>query len=746
MNYQEAKAHGLTEEEYERIVKFLEREPNTVELGILGALWSEHCSYKSSRRVLKKFPTQAEWVVQGPGENAGVVKIDEKVWVAFKIESHNHPSFIEPFNGAATGVGGIIRDVLSMGARPIALMDSLRFGSLEESLSRTIVRGVVKGISSYGNSIGVPTVGGETFFEECYKTNPLVNAFCLGIMPAGRIFRARATEEGQLLFLIGSSTGRDGVHGAVMASGEFAEDVEEKRPNVQVGDPYFGKKLVEAVLEAVERGLVVGMQDLGAAGLAGSASEIAAKSGLGVELYLERVPLREEGMTPYEILLSESQERMLLVVEEENLKELKEIAEFYHLVGEVVGRTTQTGRLVARYKEEVVADLPVSLIVDEAPVYNRPSREPEYLQKLNSLKEEDLPPVDMKEALLKILESPNVCSKEWIYTQYDYEVGTNTVLKPGADASVLRIKWSQKPSVSSEKGIAISCEGNGRMVFLDPYEGGKYVVAEACRNVACTGAKPLAITDCLNFGNPERPEIMWQLERAVEGMAQACEKLSVPVVSGNVSLYNETVEGQEARNVYPTPVVVCVGVLEQVEGHVGSHFISGGDILLIGDLARKSVPGGSEFLKVVHNRVEGPIPRVDLEKEKILIDLLIELVQKGLIKSAHDVSVGGLLVTVLESCFPLNLGAELEIYSDEREDLFLFSEMPTRVVVSTDPEKTDTVKDLVEEKGLEWMYIGQVIQHPEIKLSYNGSKLFEEKLSTFKEVWQRSLEKNLGSL
>ncbi|WP_457600800.1 phosphoribosylformylglycinamidine synthase subunit PurL [Hydrogenivirga sp.] len=736
-------SHGLTEDEYRKIVAYLGREPNNVELGVLGALWSEHCSYKSSRPVLRKFPTQAEWVIQGPGENAGVVEIDEKVWVAFKVESHNHPSFIEPFNGAATGVGGIIRDVLSMGARPIALADSLRFGELTDQRTKFLLRGVVKGISSYGNSIGVPTVAGETFFESSYRTNPLVNAFCLGIIPAGRMFRARATRVGQYLFLIGSSTGRDGIHGAVMASGEFGEDTEEKRPNVQVGDPYFGKKLIEAVLEAVERELLVGMQDLGAAGLAGSASELASKSDMGVDLFLDRVPLREEGMSPYEILLSESQERMLLVTEEKSLEELESIAKRYHLNYAVVGVTTDTRRFRAFFGDDLVADVPVSLIVDESPVYNRPVKEPSYISELREFDQNLLPEVDIKQAVLQLLSSPNLCSKAWVYTQYDYQVGTNTLIKPGGDAALLRLKWVEKPELRSDRAVALSAEGNGRLVFLDPYEGGKSVVAEACRNVACTGARPLAITDCLNFGNPERPEIMWQFVRAVEGMSEACKTLNVPVVGGNVSLYNETVERDEVRNVYPTPVVVCVGVLDNAERFVDMSYPSKGDLFLIGDLTRSSELGGSEYLKVVHGLVKGTVPKVDLAKERVLIDTLVELVRNDMIESAHDVSSGGLLINVLESLFVSRVGAELELYSDERPDLFLFSEMPTRVVVCVDPSNSDVLKDMVEEKGLDWMYIGKVTSERVLKVSYNGDLLFEEGVDTFKEVWEKSLEEAL---
>ena len=735
--------HGLSKEEYERIVKRLGRKPNHLELGVLGALWSEHCSYKSSKRLLKLFPTQGEHVIQGPGENAGVVKLDDQVWLAFKIESHNHPSFIEPFNGSATGVGGIIRDILSMGARPIALMDSLRFGFPLDAKTRYIVKGVVKGISHYGNSIGVPTVGGETFFEECYKTNPLVNAFCLGIIPAGRMLRARGTKPGQLLFLIGSSTGRDGIHGAVMASGEFGEDTESKRPNVQVGDPYFGKKLIEAIMRIVEEGLIVGMQDLGAAGLAGASSELASKSKMGVELYLEKVPLREQGMTPYEILLSESQERMLLVVEEEKVERLRKLAKEFHLEGEVVGRLTEDGIFRAYFNGELVAELPVSLITEEAPIYQRPSREPDYIKDLRAFNEDELKEADLRDALYKLLSSPNVCSKEWIYSQYDYQVGTNTVLVPGADSAILRVKWVVYPELKSEKLIALSCEGNGRMVFLNPYEGGKYIIAEVLRNLACVGAKPLGITDCLNFGNPERPEIMWQLEKAVSGMADACKYFGVPVVSGNVSLYNETVESKEIRNVYPTPIVVAVGYIE------GKTFVShrfekaGSLIFLIGDLRRKLSLGGSEYLKVVHGLVAGDVPAVDLRKEKALQEVLIKLIEEHVVLSAHDVSTGGLLIALLECAFGTGLGLELNIYTEERLDRFFFSESPTRVIVSVEKGKEELLKNAVEEAGLEWMLLGKVKEEPELSIKIYEELILREKVEDLERVWREYLTNTL---
>ncbi len=730
--------HGLTEDEYKLIREKLGREPTDVEAGLIGALWSEHCSYKSSRKHLRKFPTSAPWVVQGPGENAGVIEIDERVWVAFKIESHNHPSYIEPFHGAATGVGGIIRDILSMGARPVALMDSLRFGELQSPEVKSLLRGVVSGIGSYGNSIGVPTVGGETVFEGPYVTNPLVNAFCIGVMPAGRIIRARATKPGQVLFLMGSTTGRDGVHGAVMASFEFGEDSEDKRPSVQIGDPFFGKKLIEAVLEAVERGVVVGMQDLGAAGLGGSVTELAGKSGLGAEIDLSLVPLRQD-LTPYEILLSESQERMILVADKTEVPVLREIAEKYHLPWAVVGEVTDTKRLVVRYGEEIVADIPVSLITDSSPEYDREVREPLYYRQVNQTDQAKVPPTDLREALYRLLSSPNIASKRWIYSQYDFQVGTNTVVVPGGDAAVLRLKWVEKPELSTASGIALSCEGNGRMVFLDPYEGTRYVVAEACRNVACVGGKPLALTNCLNFGNPERPEIMWQFVRAVEGMASACEELGVPVVSGNVSLYNETVTEEEQRNVYPTPVVVCVGRLEEANRYTDIKFNDTDEILLIGDVFRSMEVGGSEFLKVVHGEVKGPVPKIDFQKERKLIDLMVRLSRENLINSAHDISMGGLIVCVLESLFGTEFGAELDIYCEERADFFLFSEVPTRIVISVPHSNLDEVKDIIEESGVEWMYLGKVTSDRNLTVRFNGEEVLRERITNLEEVWKRSL-------
>ena len=730
---------GLKEEEYKTIVEKLQREPRDTELGVLGALWSEHCSYKSSKVHLKKLPTKALWVIQGPGENAGVVELDHEVWLAFKIESHNHPSYIEPFHGAATGVGGIIRDILSMGARPIALADSLRFGL---PIDKRIVKGVVRGISHYGNCIGIPTIAGETYFEECYKTNPLVNAFCLGVIPAGKMLRARG-KAGDLLFLLGSSTGRDGIHGAVMASGEFGEDIEEKLPNVQIGDPYFGKKLIEALLQITDEGLITGLQDLGAAGLSGSASELASKSKCGVELWLHKVPLREENMTSFEILLSESQERMLLVTQEDKVERLKELAKYYHLEGEVVGKLTKDGILRAYFKEEIVCELPVSLIVDFAPLYEKPYEEPKYINSLRNFDQNTLEEIKGRhilEALKKLLASPNVCSKEWIYSQYDYQVGTNTVIKPGGDAALLRIKWVEKPEIKSDKLVAITVEGNGRMLFLNPYEGSKYIVAEALRNLACVGAKPLGITDCLNFGNPDRPEIMWQLVKAIEGLASACDYFEVPIVSGNVSLYNETVEKEVIRNIYPTPIIVAVGAVEGGK-FIDHKFKEEGDlVLLIGDIKRDMSVAGSEFLKVIHGKVLGDVPYVDMEKEKNLHKLLLKLIEEDVIKSAHDVSVGGLAVALLESLFHTNLGLDVNLYLDGRLDFFLFSENPTLVVVSVERERVEHLKDLVESYGLDWMLLGRLREGGFFSLTNNEEKIFEVNIKELQEIWEKSLE------
>ena len=744
-------AHGLTLDEYKRIVELIGREPNEVELGIFGALWSEHCSYKSSKPFLKVFPTEAPWVIQGPGENAGVVAIDDKYAVAFKVESHNHPSYIEPFHGAATGVGGIIRDVLSMGARPVCAFDSLRFGDPRKDGKREnnikdakpIAQGVVKGIGFYGNCIGVPTIGGEAVFDEVYSGNPLVNAFCLGILERDKMFRARATKVGQKMVMVGSSTGRDGIHGATMASAEFSEETEDKRPNVQIGDPFFGKRLIECTLEVMQRGLIEGCQDFGAAGLAGSTSEFGAKSNMGVRVYLENVPLREEGMTPYEILLSESQERMLYAVDEDKVDEVIKIAKSYGLEAAEIGETTDTGRMEVFYKGEKVADLPISAIVDDAPVYDRPRKEPEYLKETRAFNQEELPEVDLKEAIKKVLSSPTIAKKDWIYKQYDHEVGINTVVKPGSDSAVLRIKWAVKPEINSEKAVAISADGNGRYVYLDPYEGGKRVVAEAVRNVYVSGAKPLAITDCLNWGNPENPEIMWQFEQATKGMADACKELNTPVVGGNVSLYNETVLPDKRINVYPTPVVVAVGVLDKPEDAIPSNYQNAGDyIVLIGEVDKEPTVNGSEYLKEVHGKVTGAIPPINLEMEKKLSEFIRD--NKDKIKSAHDVSDGGLITALLESAFAneKTFGIDVEIDTKHRPDFELFDEMRSLIVISVSKDDLEALKERAEKSGVGFKVLGRVSNDGKLKLKI-GNKEVEEDMNNLRALWENSLKELL---
>ncbi|NPA54014.1 MAG: phosphoribosylformylglycinamidine synthase subunit PurL [Aquificae bacterium] len=743
-------AHGLTVDEYKRIKELIGREPNEVELGIFGALWSEHCSYKSSKPFLKVFPTEAPWVIQGPGENAGVVEIDDKYAVAFKIESHNHPSYIEPFHGAATGVGGIIRDILSMGARPVCAFDSLRFGDPRKDGTRNnikdakpIAQGVVKGIGFYGNCIGVPTIGGEVVFDEVYAGNPLVNAFCLGILEKDKMYRARATKIGQKMVMVGSATGRDGIHGATMASAEFSEETEDKRPNVQIGDPFFGKRLIECTLEVMQKGLIEGCQDFGAAGLAGSTSEFGSKSGMGVRVYLENVPLRDENMTPYEILLSESQERMLYAVDEENVDEVIKIAKWYGLEAAVIGETTDTGRMEVFYKGEKVADLPISAIVDDAPVYNRPRKEPEYLKETRKFNQNDLPKVDIKEAIRKVLSSPTIAKKEWVYRQYDHEVGINTVVKPGSDAAVLRIKWAVKPEINSEKAVAISSDGNGRWVYLNPYEGGKRVVVEAVRNVYITGAKPLAITDCLNWGNPENPEIMWQFEQATKGMADACRELNTPVISGNVSLYNETVLPDKRINIYPTPIVVAVGVLDKPENAIPSFYQNEGDVIaIVGEVDKEPTINGSEFLKEVHGIVSGEIPPVNLEVEKKLAEFFQE--NKHLIKSAHDVSDGGLITAILESAFSeeKTFGVDVSINTPYREDFELFDEMRSIIVISLEEKDLKAVKEAAQNLGIGFKTLGRVIDKPVLKLKINSINI-EEDISSLRNLWENSVRKLL---
>jgi phosphoribosylformylglycinamidine synthase II len=668
--------HGLKPEEYEQIRKVLGREPNLLELGIFSVMWSEHCSYKSSRRYLKQFPTTGPRVLVGPGENAGVVDLGDGMAAAFKMESHNHPSYIEPYQGAATGVGGILRDVFTMGARPIALLNSLRFGAPTHPKTRFLVEGVVAGIAGYGNCVGIPTVGGEVAFDQSYNGNCLVNVFAVGVMPVNQIFKGTASGEGNPVIYVGSKTGRDGIHGATMASAEFGQDSEEKRPTVQVGDPFTEKLLLEACLELFQTDALVGIQDMGAAGLTSSSVEMAGRAGSGIEIDVAKVPRREEGMTPYECMLSESQERMLIVAKRGREQEVLEIFRKWDLDVAVIGQVTGSGRIRVLESGKVVADLPIAPLTEGAPVYDRPLARPRSLDELQRFDPLSLgPPKDLAEALLKLLASPTISSKEAIFTQYDHMVRLGGVLLPGrGDAAVVRIE-------GSKKALALSVDCNSRFVSLDPYEGARLAVAECARNVSCVGGEPLGLTDCLNFGNPERLEIMWQFAEATRGLASACRELEIPVVSGNVSFYNET----EGQAVLPTPTVAIVGFLPEVTRHCGAVFQREGDrIGLLG--TTDGVLGGSEYLKALHGLTAGLPPRLNAARELALQRLIRQLIRAGLLSSAHDCGDGGLLVALTESCIASRdrlMGATVTLQMGSiPPHAYLFGEDPSRAIIS----------------------------------------------------------------
>ncbi len=710
--------HGLKPDEYERIVAFMGREPNLTELGIFSVMWSEHCSYKSSRVHLRTLPTEGPQVLQGPGENAGAIDIGDGLAAVFKIESHNHPSFIEPYQGAATGVGGIIRDIFTMGARPIALMNSLRFGALDAPATARLLEGVVAGIAGYGNSIGIPTVGGEIVFEPLYAGNPLVNVFCLGIAKQSDIIKGVASGVGNAVYYVGAKTGRDGIHGATMASAEFDEKSADKRPAVQVGDPFMEKLLLEACLEVMQTDALIGIQDMGAAGLTCSTTEMGSRGGAGVEIDVALVPQRETGMTPYEIMLSESQERMLLVAKRGREAEVERVFEKWDLHAVRIGEVTADGLLRVKDHGAVVAEIPNRALTDEAPVYHRPMSPPEYLAAAQELdldalarsakafalqpgKTSDgaLPPsadlsdvarrLQPSDMLLALLGSPTIGSKRWVYQQYDHMVRTNTVNIPGLGAGVVRIK-------GTDRALAMSVDGNGRYCYLDPYRGAMLAVAEAARNVACSGARPLAATNCLNFGNPERPAIMWQFAKAVEGIGAACRALDVPITGGNVSLYNET----DGCAIYPTPVIGIVGLLEHADRVVTRRFQDAGDVIVLFGEGRGEL-GGSEYLKVAHDIVRGVPPSLDLAAERALQTLIVALAEARLIRSANDCSDGGLAVALAECCFDTNgVGAEVSIAAvdaarDPQMNLAaaLFGESASRVLVSL---ATDGLADVLE--------------------------------------------------
>src|SRR5215470_5959083 len=723
--------HNLSQKEYDRILQILGREPNYVELGIFSAMWSEHCSYKSSRIHLKKLPTKGPRVIQGPGENAGIVDIGDGLAAAFKMESHNHPSFIEPYQGAATGVGGILRDVFTMGARPIASLNSLRFGSIEHPRTRYLLSGVVAGIGGYGNCIGVPTVGGEVYFDECYDANILVNAFTLGIAKRKRIFTGVARGVGNPVIYVGSKTGRDGIHGATMASQSFSEEKEQRRPTVQVGDPFTEKLLLEACLELMETDCIVGIQDMGAAGLTSSASEMAGRGGAGIELDLSKVPLREQGMTPYEILLSESQERMLLVAKEGTEDDVKRVFEKWDLDAVAIGRVTDDRQFRAFFEGVEVARIPISALTREAPVYQRPVERPKLQDQLEQLDFADIEePTDLGSTVKVLIGSPNIASKEWVYRQYDHFVRNNTVIAPGADAAVIRIK-------GTEKGLALTVDGNGRYCYLDPYVGGALAVAEAARNLACVGARPLGLTDCLNFGSPENPEVMWQFSQVIEGMRDACIALKVPVVSGNVSFYNET----DGKPIYPTPTVGMVGLLTKVDRVVTPWFKSSGDIVVLLGRTREEL-GGSEYLKFVHGCVRGTPPWIDLKLELAVQSCCIEAIERGILQSAHDVSDGGLGVALAECCVggpDKPLGVRIETREMIRGDALLFSESQSRIIVSVQEKDLGQLETVAAQHNAPLQVIGSVggtrlIIHPLVYLP----------VEEVKSIWSSGLEKRLN--
>ncbi|MEW6065681.1 MAG: phosphoribosylformylglycinamidine synthase subunit PurL [Bacillota bacterium] len=688
---------GLTDSEYEKIVEILGREPNYVEVGIFAVMWSEHCSYKTSRPALKTLPTEGPAILQGPGENAGIVDIGDGQAVVFKIESHNHPSAIEPYQGAATGVGGILRDIFTMGARPVAVLDSLRFGELDKPRVRYLFDGVVAGISGYGNCIGVPTVGGEVYFADSYEDNCLVNVMCVGLIDQKDIKKGLAAGIGNPVMVVGAKTGRDGIHGATFASEELSEEAAERRPAVQVGDPFMEKLLLEACLEVIKTGYVVGIQDMGAAGLTSSSCEMASRAGTGLEMDLALVPRREEGMTPYELMLSESQERMLLVVEKGTEEKVKEIFAKWDLDAVVVGQVTGDGILRLKEGAQVVAEIPARALTEEAPVYHRPTRVPAYLEEVQNYPVDSLNmPHDYNEVLLKLLASPNIASKEYAYKQYDYMVGLNTVVQPGSDAAVLRVK-------GTKKGIAMTTDCNGRYCYLDPKTGAAIAVAEAARNLVCSGARPLAITNCLNFGNPEKPEVMWTFWQCIEGMAEACRTLETPVTGGNVSLYNET----RGNAVYPTPTIGMVGLVEDLDKVCTQGFQQEGDaIFLIGE----NLPelGGSEYLKVHFGLEKGKPPVLNLELEKKVQKFVLEEIQSGLIKSAHDCSEGGLAVALAECCISGGIGAEITMVRRFRGDALLFGESQSRIIISVNRDKgVELVKKLVD-AGVPYTQLGSV--------------------------------------
>ena len=746
-------AHNLTPEEFNRIKELLGREPNLVELGVFSVMWSEHCSYKSSRIHLKRLPTTGERVIVPPGENAGVVDVGDGWCAAFKIESHNHPSFIEPFQGAATGVGGILRDIFTMGARPIAALNSLRFGSLDNPQNgrrnRSLLAGVVAGIAHYGNAFGVPTVGGEVSFDDAYALNPLVNAFALGLVRNDQIFFGKATGVGNPVLYVGAKTGRDGIHGATMASAEFDEAALEKRPTVQVGDPFLEKLLLEACLEAMRSGAVAGIQDMGAAGLTCSTCEMAARADTGIEIDLSLVPQRETGMTAYEMLLSESQERMLIVAHKGREREAADIFRKWDLDAVVIGEVRDDGRMRVIHNGEVVCDVPVKALTDEAPVYERPMKavasgqwsvvsgtDSEFRASNNGQRTTDHRH-DYNPALLKLLSSPNLASKEWVYRQYDHMVRTNTAVLPGADAAVVRIK-------ETRRALAISLDGNGRYCTANPREGAKLIVAEAARNVVCVGAQPIAITNCLNFASPERPEVMWTFSEVVDGMAEACRALNTPVVSGNVSFYNET----EGRGVLPTPVIGMVGLIDDVRKVIPPGFKTSGDVIALLGTTRDDLSVGEYAAANGSNptvRVR-EVPMLDLKAELAVQAACLRAADAGLVRSAHDCSDGGLAVAVAECCFSSHnrdaVGADIDVTGDYDVATQLFSETPSRIIISFDESALSKIEEIAAAAGCPMTVMGTV-GSDRLRIQSAGEEVIDVNVAEMENAWRSSLKDKL---
>ena len=758
-------AHNLTPEEFTRIKELLGREPNLVELGVFSVMWSEHCSYKSSRIHLKRLPTTGERVIVPPGENAGVIDLGDGWCAAFKIESHNHPSFIEPFQGAATGVGGILRDIFTMGARPIAALNSLRFGSLDDPKNgrrnRSLLAGVVAGIAHYGNAFGVPTVGGEVAFDDAYALNPLVNAFALGLVRKDQIFFGKATGVGNPVLYVGAKTGRDGIHGATMASAEFDEEALQKRPTVQVGDPFLEKLLLEACLEAMRSGAVAGIQDMGAAGLTCSTCEMAARADTGIEIDLSLVPQRETGMTAYEMLLSESQERMLIVAHKGREREVADIFRKWDLDAVVIGKVLDDGRMRVAHNGEMVCDVPVKALTDEAPVYEREMRaqvlslefrvssSPNQEDVRSSESENRNSPqeitnakretrnsklIDYNDALQNLLSSPNLASKEWVYRQYDHMVRTNTAVLPGADAAVIRIK-------ETRRALAIALDGNGRYCAANPREGAKLMVAEAARNVVCVGAQPIAITNCLNFASPERPEVMWSFSEVIDGIAEACKAFNTPVVSGNVSFYNET----EGRGVLPTPVIGMVGLIEDVKRVVQPGFKNAGDLIALFGTTRDDL-SLSEYALVFNGKTAGQVPVLDLQAERAVQTACLRAAEAGLLRSAHDCSDGGLAVALAECCFSsLNreaLGADIDITGDYDLATRLFGETPSRIIISFDESALGDIEVIVAEASCPMILMGNV-GSDRLRIEADGEEVVELDVAEMEAAWRSSLKEKL---